>query len=79
MITSRQTIATHFKEVKERLHNLTDQEVAESVGQFHHITADEVLAIVADEKVTCGNGCLCLTQCGDTYAHSGRPTPPTAR
>lgn len=26
--------------------------------------------------VTCGNGCDCLVQCGDAYAHAGLPKPP---
>lgn len=26
--------------------------------------------------VTCGNGCACAVQCGDTYAHHGEPKPP---
>lgn len=29
--------------------------------------------------VTCGNGCACATQCGDTYEANGLPRPPLQR
>lgn len=34
-----------------------------------------MLAAPLQEPVTCGNGCSCLVQCGDTYAHAGLPIP----
>lgn len=43
--------------------------------------AEEVFEVVKNHHnhpapVTCGNGCDCLAQCGDTYAHAGLPKPP---
>lgn len=45
------------------------KEGAQKLGQLQ-----ELIAVQAQPEL-CNNGCRCLAQCGDVYAHEGKPQP----